>query len=332
MIETVFLGTSSATPTHRRNLSAVVVQLEKESVLLDVGEGTQLQILKSGIRRGRIHRIFITHLHGDHFYGLIGLLTSFQLNKREEALDLIGPVGLRSYIDFMKRLSQTDFSYDLRIREVAGLKEMQIVFECDDYVVQAAPLRHRMATMGFRIQERDRPGRFDAALADKLGVPFGPERGILQAGKDLTLTDGRIIPAKEVVGEARRGASIALCCDTAYCQSAVELARGVDLLIHESTFDPSEQRNAKRTQHSTTVDAIRVAKESKARQLALTHFSTRYMGDMEPILQAAEEGLPGTICARDFMQIDVYPDRDVEVKDSRSRRKKGKKEAESSSN
>jgi ribonuclease Z len=331
MIELVFLGTSAATPTQRRNVSALVAQMETESILFDVGEGTQLQILRSGIRRGRINRVFISHLHGDHFYGLIGLLTSFQLNKRDEPLDLIGPVGLRSYIDFMKRLSQTNFSYDLRILECPDIQQIRPVFECDEYQVLAGPLRHRLPTLGYRVEERDRPGRFDAKLADELGVPFGPERGVLQAGKDLELADGSIVRSADVVGESRKGSSFATCSDTAYCATSVSLARDVDVLIHESTFDPSDRRNARRTLHSTTDDAIRVAKEAGVRQLILTHFSTRYMGNMEPILTAAEAGLAGTVCARDFLQIDVHSDRDIRYSDSRNRRRKSGKESEAPS-
>jgi ribonuclease Z len=317
MIELVFLGTSSATPTPRRNVSSIAVQLERESLLVDVGEGTQQQILRSGIRRGRIDRILITHLHGDHFYGLIGLLTSFQLNRREEPLQLIGPPGLERYISFMKELSQTAFAYDLEILELAGLKEPVRVVETRDNEIWAGPLRHRLTTIGYRIVEKDRFGRFDAEAADRLGVPFGPERKRLLKGEDLQLADGRLVRAADLVGPARRGATVAICTDTCRCPEAVALARGADLLVHESTFDPSEEANARRTRHSTTADAVATAKEAGARQLVLTHFSTRYMGDLRPIRDSARALFPGAICARDFLQVRVYPDRPMELADSR---------------
>lgn len=319
MIELVFLGTSSATPTLRRNVSSIAVQLDRESLLVDVGEGTQQQILRSGIRRGRIDRILITHLHGDHFYGLIGLLTSFQLNRREEPLQLVGPPGIARYIEFMKDLSQTDFAYDLGILELSDLKAPRLAVETDDYEIWAGPLRHRLTTIGYRIVEKDRPGRFDAELADRLGVPFGPERGRLIRGEDLTLADGTTVRAVDVVGPARRGASVAVCTDTAACPEAVALSEGVDLLVHESTFDPSDRANAKRTRHSTTADAVRTAKDAGARQLVLTHFSTRYLGDIRPIRDAARALFPGSVCARDFMQVRVHPDRPMELGDSRRR-------------
>lgn len=317
MMDLIFLGTSSATPTPRRNVTSLVVMLEKESLLIDAGEGTQRQILHSGFRRGRIDRILITHLHGDHFYGLIGLLTSFQLNRREEPLHLGGPPGLARYIDFMKRLSQTDFSFDLRIEEWEGLKEPTPVVETDDVRIIAAPLRHRLYTLGYRVEEKPRPGRFDAELANSLGVPFGPERGMLQRGKDITLADGRLVRSAEVVGEARPGTVFTFCTDTAPCANAVALAREADLLVHEATFTPEDAHQARRTQHSTTAEAVRIATEAAARHLALTHFSTRYMGNMRPLIQGAEALWPGVICARDFTQIHLRAGERPVVGDSR---------------
>lgn len=320
MIDVIFLGTSSATPTPRRNVTGLALLTERESLLLDAGEGTQRQILHSGFRRGRIDRIFITHLHGDHFYGLIGLLTSFQLNRREEPLLLAGPPGLVRYIDFMKRLSQTDFTYELTIQEWGGLQEPTPVLETEDFVLSAAPLKHRLYTLGYRLEEKARPGRFDAGKADELGVPFGPERGLLLRGEDLRLADGRVVRSGDVVGPSRAGTVLTFCTDTAYCPHAVALARDADLLIHEATFLPADVAQARRTLHSTTDEAVRVAKEAGAKHLALTHFSTRYMGDMRPLQQAAEAAWPGVILARDFMQIHLRAGEELRVGDSRDQR------------
>jgi len=320
VIELVFLGTSSATPTVRRNVSSLAVQLERETLLIDAGEGTQLQILRSGIRRGRIDRILITHLHGDHFYGLIGLLTSFQLNRREEALSLYGPAGLSSYINFMKRLSQTDFGYELSIHELPDLLEPTRILDEPEYEVWAAPLKHRIYTLGFRVLEKELPGRFDAEKADVLGVPFGPERGRLIRGEDLRLPDGRRVRSSELVGPPRKGAAFAFCTDTAYCEASVELARDTDLLVHEATFDPSDRQNAQRTLHSTTEDAARVAREAGVRHLVLTHFSTRYMADMSPIAESIEVCFPGALLARDFMKIRILPEgAGLNLSDSRNK-------------
>jgi ribonuclease Z len=135
-MELVFLGTSAAIPTVRRNVTSVCVQMERESLLVDAGEGTQMQILRAGVRRGRIDRILITHLHGDHFFGLIGLLNSYQLGKREEPLQVLGPPGLDEYIRFMKRLCQTDFGYELTVTELPGITEPTVVLETADYSIQ----------------------------------------------------------------------------------------------------------------------------------------------------------------------------------------------------
>ncbi len=318
MIDVIFLGTSSATPTPRRNVSSLALLTEKESLLLDAGEGTQRQILHSGFRRGRIDRIFITHLHGDHLYGLIGLLSSFQLNRREEPLLLAGPAGLARYVDFMKRLSQTDFGFELIIQEWGALQDLTPVLETDDFVLIAAPLRHRLYTLGYRLEEKTRLGRFDGEKADALGVPFGPERGRLLRGQDITLADGREVRSTDLVGEPRPGTVLAFCTDTTYCANSVALARDADLLIHEATFLPSDAAQARRTLHSTTEDAVRVAREAGVRQLALTHFSTRYMGDMRPVQQAAEAAWPGVIVARDFMQIHLRAGEAPQVGDSRA--------------
>ncbi len=328
MLDVIFLGTSSATPTPRRNVSSLALLTEKESLLLDAGEGTQRQILHSGFRRGRIDRILITHLHGDHIYGLIGLLASFQLNKREDPLLLAGPAGLARYVDFMKRLSQTDFAYELVIEEWENLTEPTPVLETDDYLLTAAPLRHRLTTLGYRLEEKPRLGRFDATRADELGVPFGPERGLLLRGEAITLADGRVVRPEDVVGEARPGTVLTFCTDTTYCAHSVALARDADLLIHEATFLPEDAAQARRTLHSTTEDAVRVAREAGAKHLALTHFSTRYMGDSRPLQEAAERAWPGAILARDFLQVHVRAGETPVLCDSRDSRQTAGGEAD----
>lgn len=304
-MELVFLGTSAAIPTVRRNVTSVCVQMERESLLVDAGEGTQMQILRSGIRRGRIDRILITHLHGDHFFGLIGLLTSYQLGKREEPLQVLGPPGLEEYIRFMKRLCQTDFGYELTVTELPGITEPAVVLETPEYAVWAAPLKHRLYTLGYRIREHDRPGRFDGERAEALGIPFGPERGILTRGEAVTLANGRVIQPAEVVGPARPGRSITICTDTARCPMSVELARGSEVLVHEATFEPGDRHHARRTQHSTSLDAARVAAEAAVGHLFLSHISSRYMGDTAPLLRGVREVFGPTTLSKDFMRVEL---------------------------
>lgn len=304
-MELVFLGTSAAIPTVRRNVTSVCVQMESESLLVDVGEGTQMQILRAGVRRGRIDRILITHLHGDHFFGLIGLLTSYQLGKREEPLQLLGPPGLDAYITFMKRLCQTDFTYPLTITELPGITEPVPVLETAEYTVVAAPLKHRLYTLGYRIREHDRPGRFDATLADQLGVPFGPERGQLTRGNPVTLADGRVIEPGQLVGPSRPGRSITICTDTARCPMSVKLARGSEVLVHEATFEEGDKVHARRTLHSTSVDAAKVAREAEVGHLFLSHISSRYLADTSMLMRGVRERFTHTTLSRDFMKVEL---------------------------
>jgi ribonuclease Z len=304
-MELVFLGTSAAIPTVRRNVTSVCVQMERESLLVDAGEGTQMQILRAGVRRGRIDRILITHLHGDHFFGLIGLLNSYQLGKREEPLQVLGPPGLDEYIRFMKRLCQTDFGYELTVTELPGITEPTVVLETADYSIQAAPLRHRLYTLGYRIREHDRPGRFDGELADALGIPFGPERGRLTRGEAITLADGRTISPEALVGETRPGRSITICTDTARCPMSVALAQGSEVLVHEATFEPGDRQHARRTQHSTSLDAARVASEAGAGHLFLSHISSRYLADTSPLLKGVREVFANTTLSKDFMRVEL---------------------------
>ncbi|MCB9473564.1 MAG: ribonuclease Z [Candidatus Delongbacteria bacterium] len=304
-MELVFLGTSAAIPTVRRNVTSVYVQMTHESLLVDAGEGTQMQILRAGVRRGRIDRILVTHLHGDHFFGLIGLLNSYQLGKREEPLQILGPPGLESYVGFMKRLCQTEFTYPLTITELPGISTPTTVLETPDYTVTAAPLKHRLYTLGYRIRERDRPGRFDADKADALGVPFGPERGALTRGESITLADGRLLEAAEVVGESRPGRSITVCTDTARCEMSVELARGSEVLVHEATFEQGDRVHARRTQHSTSGDAARVARDAGVGHLFLTHISSRYMADTSPLMRGVKEIFAASTLSRDFMRVEL---------------------------
>lgn len=317
MIDIVFLGTSAAAPTIKRNVSSILVQLESESLLVDAGEGTQRQILMSGMRRGRIDRILITHLHGDHFYGLIGLLNSYQLNRREDPLHIIGPPGLKRYLDFMRGMSQSRFVYELTVDEVHDLKEERQVFQNKDYRIVAGPLRHRIPAIGYRIEELDRPGRFDAARAEELGVPFGRERGKLIRGEDLTLADGRVVRASELVGAPRPGLKLAICTDTTYCPSAVSLAREVDVLVHECTFRDVDADQARKTLHSTVSEAVRTARESGAKRLVVTHFSSRYMGQLRSLFQEVRAEMPDAISARDFLMLRLRAGKEPELVDSR---------------
>jgi ribonuclease Z len=298
------LGTSSGKPTLKRNVSALAVAREGEWLLFDCGEGTQTQITRAGLNPTRLTAIFITHLHGDHFNGLSGLLSTMGLDRRTRDLTLVGPQGIREYLDTLARLKILFVNYPLEIKEYSSMRELTLVYEAADYTVSAYPLDHRIFDIGYRIQERRRPGRFNLEQARALGIPEGPLFGRLQAGEDVHLDDGRIIHPSDVLGPPRSGKSIAYCTDTRPFAGSVELARDVDLLIHEATFTQELTEEAREYGHSTAAQAGRIAQDSNARQLLITHFSTRYP-DATPLLEEARTVFSNTIMAQDLVEVEV---------------------------
>jgi ribonuclease Z len=302
-MKVISLGTSSGKPTIKRNVSALAVAREAEWLLFDCGEGAQTQITRAGLSPNRLAAIFITHLHGDHFNGLPGLLSTMGLDRRNRELTLAGPPGVREYLNTLERLRVIFITYPLDLKELTAA-DLKAVLETADYTVTARPLDHRLFALGYRVDERPRPGRFDVERARELGVPEGPLWGRLQAGDDVTLDDGRMIRSLQVLGPPRPGKSVAYCLDTRPCPSSIELARGVDLLIHEATYTEELEAEAREYGHSTAAQAARTARDAGARRLLITHFSTRYP-DPAVLLEEARAIFPETILAEDLMEIQV---------------------------
>jgi len=298
------LGTSSGKPTLRRNVSALAVAREAEWLLFDCGEGTQMQITRAGLSPSRLSAVFITHLHGDHFNGLPGLLSTMGLDRRTRGLGLTGPQGIREYLGLLERLRVAFLTYPLELRQFNSLAESTMVYETAEYSVSAVALDHRLFALGYRVDERPRPGRFNVEQARKLGVPEAPLWGRLQSGEDGRLVDNRVVCSSEVMGAERPGKSIAYCLDTRPCETALELARDVDLLIHEATYTEEFASEAQQYGHSTAAQAARTARDAGARRLLITHFSTRFP-DPSPLLQEARAIFPDTILAEDLMEIEV---------------------------
>ncbi len=294
-------------PTRSRNVSSVALRLPQrgEVWLFDCGEGTQHQLLRSDLNISQITRVFITHLHGDHVYGLMGLLATCGMSGHARRIDLYGPRGLAEYVRDVSRRTQLHTSYPL---EVHTVEEGQI-FEDEEFAVRCAPLKHRLPAFGYRVEERDRPGHFDVERADELGIPAGPVYGRLKRGERVTLDDGRTFDGAEFCGPPLRGRSVVYCTDTAYCRSAVELARDSDALIHEATFAEADEHLAARSTHSTASTAARVALEAEARLLLITHFSPRYVRgnavEPEDLLREARAVFPRTEMAHDLMSVEV---------------------------
>lgn len=304
-MEIVLLGTGAALPTQSRWPSAMAVIREDEILLFDCGEGAQIQFQKAQLKPGKLTHIFISHFHGDHFYGLIGLLTSLELGGREKPLSIYGPHGLAEYLEFMQKLSHFTLGNEIEINEIEDGKK-QTVWDFGDYVISALPLEHRILVFGFRLEEKPRPGKFDLAKADELGIADGPMRGRLQKGESIVLPNGQEIKPEQVLGPERPGKTVTICLDSRPCNNSVALARNADLLIHEATFDESRKERADTTRHSTFAQAAEVAAEAGAQKLLLTHISARYEKTEEAeLLAQATKIFPNTILGHDLMRFQI---------------------------
>ena len=310
-MQITFFGTSSGVPTRSRNVSSVALRLPQraEVWLFDCGEGTQHQLLHSDLKISQVTRIFITHTHGDHIFGLMGLLATYGLAGNPTRIDVYGPPGLNDYIKACQRYSFTHFSYPLKVHTV----EPGIVYEDDEYIVKCGLLKHRITAFGYRIEEKDKPGRFDVEKAQELGIPSGPIYGKLKRGEQVTLPDGRVINGADLCGPTQTGRKLVYCTDTVFCEGAVELSQDADLLIHEATFAHQDAELAFQRLHSTSTMAAQVALAAGAKHLIMTHFSPRYAPgndiQLSDLLQEAKAIFPNTTMAYDFLAYDV-PRRD----------------------
>jgi len=298
------LGTSSGKPTLKRNVSALAVVREAEWLLFDCGEGAQMQIARAGLSQSRLAAMFITHLHGDHFNGVAGLLSTMGLDRRTRALLLTGPKGIREYLDTLERLKVIFVNYPLELNELEAFDDPFIAFQNSEYTVTTRQLDHRLFALGYRVDEQAKPGRFNVQRALELGVPEGPLWGRLQTGEDVVSSSGKTVCPSDVLGAPRPGKSVAYCLDTRPCATAIDLARNVDLLIHEATYTEEFAIEAQQYGHSTAAQAARTARDAGARRLLITHFSSRYP-DPAPLLREAREIFPETILAEDLMEIEV---------------------------
>jgi ribonuclease Z len=303
-LDVVFLGTSASMPTAQRAPAAILVRRGGERLLFDCAEGTQRQLQRSSVGLPELEEIFLTHFHADHFLGLPGMLKTFALRGREDAaLTVYGPKGLRELFSrlqpFVGRLPYPLTTVELEAGET---------LDRGDYRIEAFAVDHGNAALGYALVELERPGRFDVTTADALGVPSGPERGLLQRGEPVTLDDGRVVSSAEVLGEARPGRKVAYTGDTAPSPNVVQAVHLADVLVHEATFSVDESERARETLHSTAAEAAEVARLAQVRLLALTHVSMRYFGP--ELGEEARAIFPETVVPRDFDVIEVpFPER-----------------------
>jgi len=294
----VFLGTSGSMPTAFRGAPSLLVRRGGERLLFDCGEGTQRQLLASSIGLVDLREVFLTHYHADHYMGLPGMLKTFALRGREEPITLYGPTGLTTLFSDLRRIFGK-LTYECELVEVRPGDRMAR----DGYFLEVFPVLHGRYAVGYSLLESDRPGRFDVAAADALGVPNGPERGRLQHGEAVTLTDGRVVQPADVLGPPRRGRKVSITGDTAPSSEVVQAVLHADVLVHEATFLEDEQERARETLHSTALDAAAAAKEADAGLLALTHLSNRYLG--RDAAREARTVFPATVVPKDFDTIEV---------------------------
>jgi ribonuclease Z len=297
-LSVLFLGTAASAPTARRGLAAHLVRRAGDRILVDCGEGTQRQLLRSGAGLVDVDDILLTHCHADHVLGLPGLLKTYGLRAREAPLRLYGPRGLGALMAIMDPLIGR-LPFQLTVRELDPDHEL----ERDGYAIRAFPTDHGTRSVGYALVEDERPGRFDIDAARRLGVPEGPMFGQLQHGQAVTLDSGATIAPDDVVGPARPGRRIVFSGDTRPCRTLFDAALGADLLIHEATFLEDEHDRAAETGHATAKQAAALARDAGVHLLALTHISTRYLG--REIAAEAVAEFAATVVPRDFDVVEL---------------------------
>lgn len=298
-----FLGTSSAAPTKSRGLPAIAIQREGEVILMDCGEGVQRQVMSAGIGLNRPTTILITHLHGDHVTGLLGLLQTMGMAQRSRPLTVIGPSALSEWLEVTSRLLNIGLTFELRfVKARTGT-----VFRTQDFEVKAAHADHSVESFAYLVSERPRPGTFYPQKARRLGIPEGKLWSRLQKGRKIQL-EGKTIEPSQVVGPRRPGRSVGYSGDTRPSPRLARFFSGCDLLIFDSTYVERDKDKAVERKHSTAGEAALLAKKAKVKRLVLTHFSARYQNSAG-LVKEARAIFPNAIAANDGMKVKVdYPD------------------------
>lgn len=307
-MEIEFLGTGAGSPGKFRNVTATALKLLpeiNEVWLFDCGEATQHQILRTSIRPRKVTKIFITHLHGDHIFGLPGFLSSrsFQNGEDPTPLTIYGPAGIADFVKTSLRVSHTKLAYKLKFVE---LGEEGVIFSSPKFTVSFKHLEHRINCVGYRIEESDYPGELQVEKLKELQIPSGPVYGRLKAGEIVTLSDGRQINGADFIGPAKKGRIVTILGDTRSTPNIAKLAENADVLVHESTYGKGDAKLAHAYYHSTCVQAAQLAKKMGVKHLLLTHISARYVGSMVKTLQRdAQEVFKNTKVVKDFDVINV---------------------------
>ena len=296
------LGCYAATPRTITNPTSQVLEIRNRMFLIDCAEGTQVQLRKNKLKFSKINHIFISHLHGDHFYGLVGLISTFMLLNRQTDLHIYGPKGIKEIVLLQLRYSNSFTGYNLYFHELTS-SEGEIIFEDEKVLVKTIPLKHRIYTNGFLFQEKigDRKLNVEAVQKHKIETCYFQK---IKNGKDIVLDDGIIIPNDELTFDPIKPKSYAFCSDTIYDETLVEKIMNVDVLYHETTFLETEAEKAEKTMHSTARQAATIAKKANVTQLILGHYSTRY-DNINLFKKEAETIFPNVLLADDGKTFEI---------------------------
>tara|TARA_R110000868_G_scaffold185061_4_gene426840 strand:- start:1052 stop:1963 length:912 start_codon:yes stop_codon:yes gene_type:complete len=295
-LKLTILGCYAATPRTFTNPTSQVLEIKNKLFLIDCGEGTQVQLRKNKIKFSKINHIFISHLHGDHFFGLIGLISTFTLLGRTTDLYIYGPVGIKEIIMLHLRLTDSWINYKLHFRELSA-KSSELIYEDDKVSVSTIPLKHRIYTNGFLFQEKldKRKLNIDAVKSFKIEACYFQN---IKNGKDITLDSGQVVKNTQLTHDPPAPLSYAFCSDTVYNENVLPFIANVDVLYHEATFLQSEEQLASKTMHSTAIEAGTIALKAKVKQLILGHYSTRY-DDINLFKEEAQTVFPNVDLAED---------------------------------
>ncbi|WNQ09147.1 ribonuclease Z [Paenibacillus aurantius] len=298
-MEYYFLGTGAGRPSKQRNVTSGILNLLAECGtcwLFDCGEGTQHQLMKSPYKPGKISKVFVTHLHGDHIFGLPGFLTSRSYQGGHSKVTVYGPPGIQLFLKTVFQVSESHLDYELEVVEI----QEGIVMEDNRFKVEAAMVDHRIDSFGYRVTEKAGERPLYAGKLKERGIAPGPLFAQLKRGESVCLENGEQLHAKDFLGPAVTGRTLAVIGDTRSCARSVELAQDCDLLVHEATFAHRHQSLAADYGHSTAVEAAEIAKEAGVQKLVITHLSSRYQEEEAGLLAEAKEIFPETYLAHDF--------------------------------
>jgi ribonuclease Z len=291
--DVTILGSNSALPAHGRHPTSQVVNHNDKLFLIDCGEGTQMRLSELKIKRSKIDQIFLSHFHGDHYYGLMGLITSYHLSQRQAPLHIFAPPGLREIIDANFKYSQTHLVFDLQIHEI-DCSASKLIFENEDLTVETIPMNHRIPCCGFLFREKKHARKINPAKLQEYSIPIDAIAD-LKAGKDFNF-DGKIISNAELTFDPIAPRGYAFCSDTLYNENLIPILTEVDLLYHESTFMNESADRAAQTFHSTTLQAATIAKKAGVKKLLIGHFSAKYI-DLELMVEEARTIFQNTFLA-----------------------------------